>query len=125
MSAATIDFEAMRTLGEVARYHARQRPDAVALAFEGRETTYGDLDRRTNQAARALVAVGKYSARLGPFEHRLAVLDLQHTSPAAVTFALEQGIQVPIARNREEIYREMADVQARIFWRYEQVERLV
>lgn len=58
MSAATIDFEAMRTLGEVARYHARQRPDAVALAFEGRETTYGDLDRRTNQAARALLANG-------------------------------------------------------------------
>lgn len=75
-------------------------------------------------AARALVAVGKYSARLGPFEHKLAVLDLQHTSPAAVTFALEQGIQVPIARNREEIYREMedADIVQINWWQHPEMD---
>jgi long-chain acyl-CoA synthetase len=58
MTASTIDFDAMRTLGDVARYHAGQRPDAVALAFEGRETTYRQLDRRSSQAAGALIAEG-------------------------------------------------------------------
>jgi acyl-CoA synthetase (AMP-forming)/AMP-acid ligase II len=61
MSAApeqTIDFDAMPTLAEVVRYHAGVRPDAVALAFEGRETTFAGFDRRTNQVARALTAEG-------------------------------------------------------------------
>lgn len=58
MSAAAIDLDAVRTLGEVARYHAGQRPGAIALAFEGRETTYRELDRRSNQVARALMVQG-------------------------------------------------------------------
>jgi acyl-CoA synthetase (AMP-forming)/AMP-acid ligase II len=53
-----IDFDAMPTLAEVARYQARERPDATALVFEGRETTYAAFDRRSNQVARALVAEG-------------------------------------------------------------------
>lgn len=53
-----IDFDAMPTLAEVARYHARVRPDAVALQFEGRVTTYAEFQQRTNQVARALMAEG-------------------------------------------------------------------
>lgn len=53
-----IDFERMRTLGDVARYHAEARPDAVAFSFEGRDTTFADLDRHTNQVANALIAAG-------------------------------------------------------------------
>ncbi len=53
-----IDFDAMPTLAEVARYHARVRPDAIALSFEGRDTTFAAFDRRTNQVARALTAEG-------------------------------------------------------------------
>ncbi|MDR6626269.1 fatty acid--CoA ligase [Caulobacter segnis] len=53
-----IDFERMRTLGDVARYHAEARPDAVAFSFEGRETTFADFDRHTNQVANALIAAG-------------------------------------------------------------------
>ena len=53
----TIDFEAMRTLADIPRYHAQRRPTSIALVFEGRETTFAEFDRRTNQAAQALLAV--------------------------------------------------------------------
>lgn len=53
-----IDFERMRTLGDVARYHAESRPDAVAFSFEGRDTTFFDFDRHTSQVANALIAAG-------------------------------------------------------------------
>ncbi|KSB90168.1 acyl-CoA synthetase [Caulobacter vibrioides] len=56
--AAAVDFARMPTLGDVARYHAQERPDAVAFAFEGRETRFEELDRHTNQVARALIAEG-------------------------------------------------------------------
>jgi acyl-CoA synthetase (AMP-forming)/AMP-acid ligase II len=53
-----IDFAAMPTLADVPRYHARVRPDATALAFEGRETSFAAFEARTNQAAQALMAEG-------------------------------------------------------------------
>ena len=51
-------LSAIHTLGDVARVHARLRPDAIALKFEGRTTTYGMLDAHTNRVARALAADG-------------------------------------------------------------------
>ena len=53
-----VDFDQMPTLGDVARYHAKVRPDAVALTFEGRETNYAQFDRLTNRVANALIAEG-------------------------------------------------------------------
>jgi len=53
-----VDFDRMPTLGDIARYHARERPEAIALSFEGRSTTYAAFDRRTNQVANALAAEG-------------------------------------------------------------------
>ncbi|WP_421738905.1 fatty acid--CoA ligase [Caulobacter sp.] len=55
---SAIDFDRMPTLGDVARYHAEVRPDAVALSFEGRDTTFAGFDRKTNQVANALLAAG-------------------------------------------------------------------
>lgn len=52
------EFDLMPTLGDVARHHGRTRGDKVALSFEGRTTTYADLDRHTNQVANALIAAG-------------------------------------------------------------------
>jgi long-chain acyl-CoA synthetase len=53
-----VDFDQMPTLGAIAVYHARERPRAIALAFEGRQTDFAEFDRRTNQVAQALLARG-------------------------------------------------------------------
>jgi long-chain acyl-CoA synthetase len=57
-TAATVDFDRMPTLGDIARYHARTRPDDTALTFEGRETTFAQFDVLTNRVANALIAEG-------------------------------------------------------------------
>ncbi len=53
-----IDFDQLNTLGDIARYHGRERPTATALTFEGREATFAEFDRRTNQVANALIGEG-------------------------------------------------------------------
>lgn len=53
-----IDFDQMPTLGDIARYQARERGEATALVFEGRETRFADFDRRTNQVAKGLLGAG-------------------------------------------------------------------
>ena len=53
-----IDYDAMPTLGDIPRHYGRTRPHKVASVFEGRETTWAELDHRTNQVARALIAEG-------------------------------------------------------------------
>jgi len=53
-----VDHAAIRSLGDIVRAHGAERADKVAFQFEGRSTTYGQLDRQTNQVARALVAAG-------------------------------------------------------------------
>ncbi|MES2894405.1 MAG: fatty acid--CoA ligase [Pseudomonadota bacterium] len=53
-----VDFDAMPTLGDVARYHAHHRPEATALVFEGRETSYSAFNAHVNQVAQALLAAG-------------------------------------------------------------------
>lgn len=49
-------YPEIKTLGDIARFHGQQRPDATAFVFEGRETTYKQFDERTNQIANALLA---------------------------------------------------------------------
>ncbi len=53
-----VDFSQIPTLGDIPRYHARMRPDAIALTFEGRETTFAQFDRHASQVANALIAAG-------------------------------------------------------------------
>ena len=57
------------SLADITRVHAESQPDKVAMIFEGREWTYGDLDRESNQVANALLAAG-----VGP-QDRVAHLD--------------------------------------------------
>ncbi len=59
----------IETLADISRYHAGLAPDAVALSFEGRETTYGSLDEASNRVANGLVAAGIKPAG------RVAILD--------------------------------------------------
>ncbi|HXX04985.1 MAG TPA: fatty acid--CoA ligase [Xanthobacteraceae bacterium] len=46
------------TLGDIARHHAKTQPDRVAIHFEDRHISFGELDRRTNQIANGLIAEG-------------------------------------------------------------------
>jgi acyl-CoA synthetase (AMP-forming)/AMP-acid ligase II len=57
-SAADIDFDRMPVLGDITRYHAGRKPNAVATWFEGRETTWRELDGRCSRIANALAAAG-------------------------------------------------------------------
>jgi acyl-CoA synthetase (AMP-forming)/AMP-acid ligase II len=48
----------IQTVGDITRHHAKTRPDRVAIHFEGRRITFGELDRRANQVANGLIAEG-------------------------------------------------------------------
>jgi long-chain acyl-CoA synthetase len=58
----------LRTVGDIARHHARTRADRAAIHFEGRRLSYGELDRNANRIANGLLA-----ERLGP-QARIAFL---------------------------------------------------
>ena len=49
---------APRVLGDIARKNAILRPEAIATYFEGRETTFAEFDRHTDQVANGLIALG-------------------------------------------------------------------
>lgn len=50
--------DAIEFLTDILAVHGRQRGDRVAVTFEGRELTYAELDRRSDQAAGLLQAAG-------------------------------------------------------------------
>ncbi len=52
------DLADIRSVADIARVQARLRPDAVAVWFEGRETTFGELDQASSRCANALLAQG-------------------------------------------------------------------
>jgi len=52
------EFDAMRSLGDIARHHGGTRGEKIALQFEGRTTTYAAFDAHTSQVAQALIAAG-------------------------------------------------------------------
>lgn len=51
-----VELELMRTLADIPRRHARDRPQSIALVFEGRETTYAELERHSNKLANGLMS---------------------------------------------------------------------
>jgi acyl-CoA synthetase (AMP-forming)/AMP-acid ligase II len=61
-----IDIEAMPYLANVTGVQAARRPAEVALWFEGRATTFADLEKHANQVANGLLALGvKPGDRIG------------------------------------------------------------
>jgi acyl-CoA synthetase (AMP-forming)/AMP-acid ligase II len=60
---------ALENLSELSRYQAAIRGERVAMTFEDRETTYGQLDRRANRVANGLRATCTSA------QARVAVLD--------------------------------------------------
>lgn len=60
------DLDAIRSLSDVTRVHARLRPDAVAHVFEDRTTHFGELDARASRIANGLIGLGlKPQTRIG------------------------------------------------------------
>ncbi|MCA8906159.1 MAG: AMP-binding protein, partial [Hyphomonas sp.] len=53
-----IDIEAMPFLADVPRVQAVLRPDDTAFWFEGEETSFHELDVRSNQVANGLISLG-------------------------------------------------------------------
>ncbi len=53
-----IDHDALTSIAAVPAYHARVRPNALVMRFEGRETNWAQFEARTNQAANGLAALG-------------------------------------------------------------------
>ncbi|HEX7776207.1 MAG TPA: long-chain-fatty-acid--CoA ligase [Parvibaculum sp.] len=52
------DREQIKSVADITRHRARIAPDDIAQVFEGRETTYGELDARANKVAQGLIAEG-------------------------------------------------------------------
>src|ERR1700689_3959314 len=53
------------TMGDITPPHPRTRPPRTAIHYEGRDMTFGELDRSANQVANGLVAEGlKPQARI-------------------------------------------------------------
>src|SRR5678815_2853371 len=50
--------EGIHSLADISRVHSRLTPQRPALAFEGRTTTYEQLDARASQVAQGLIALG-------------------------------------------------------------------
>ena len=53
-----IDTQAMPFLADIPRHQATLYGGATAMWFEGRETSFAELDQRTNQVANGLIAAG-------------------------------------------------------------------
>jgi acyl-CoA synthetase (AMP-forming)/AMP-acid ligase II len=61
-----VDFSRLKSVADISRVHAADRPNAVALDFEDRVTTYRELDARASRVAQGLLELGqKPGARVG------------------------------------------------------------
>jgi acyl-CoA synthetase (AMP-forming)/AMP-acid ligase II len=80
------------TLADIVRDQAAAQLERVALTFENRDTDYATLDRRANQVANGLLAVGLCAAA------RIAILDKNHDSFFEVWFgaAKAKAVLVPV-----------------------------
>jgi long-chain acyl-CoA synthetase len=53
-----MDEMSWKTVADMPRTYAKTRPNAVAFSFEGRDTTFIEFDRHTDQVANAIIAAG-------------------------------------------------------------------
>ncbi|MBI3676051.1 MAG: long-chain-fatty-acid--CoA ligase [Proteobacteria bacterium] len=61
-----MDTSRLTSVADIPRLHAREQPNAVAVDFEGRITTFRELDEHSNRVAQGLIALGqKPGARVG------------------------------------------------------------
>jgi len=82
----------MKTVAEIVRWRARQHPEQVALWHQGHQTTYRELDLRSNRVANALIRDG-----LQPGQ-RVCVLDKGHDQMLELMFGIAKagGVFTPV-----------------------------
>src|SRR6266536_5332369 len=90
------------SLGAIVRTHARQRPRAPMISFEGRTITWAEMDARTSRVAQALVAAG-----LGP-QDRVAFIDKNGPEYFEILFGGGKANVVNVAVNWRLAPAEMA-----------------
>ncbi len=49
----------LKSLADIPRVHAQERPDAIALDYQDRTTTYGELNERSSRVAQGLIGLGQ------------------------------------------------------------------
>src|SRR3954447_17468835 len=54
----TYDRDVQESLADIVRTTGTPQADNIAIEFEGRSVTYGELDRRSSQVANALLSAG-------------------------------------------------------------------
>ena len=101
------------TTAEMLRRHAAERPDHVALRWEGGEMTYGELDERSSRVALALRAEGVEAGE------RVAYLDKNSPEQIELFFGAAKLNAVPNPVNFRlappEIAVIVADAGAKVF----------
>src|ERR1700733_8415346 len=84
----------MRTLAEMLRWRAKRHPSLMALWYEGKAQSYGELDQSSSQLAAGLVA----ELGLEPGD-RIAVLDKNCAAYLELFFALDKAALVTAPLN--------------------------
>ena len=99
-----MDISGIQTIADIIRTHGAARPDAPALEVDERSISFGELDRRSSQAAQALQAAG-----VGKGD-RVAFIDKNGAEYFEVTFALAKLGAVGVAVNWRLAPAEMAQI---------------
>jgi fatty-acyl-CoA synthase len=119
-------------LGDILQYWARWQPDAIALKFEGAETTWRELDQRTDALAAGLVARGvEHGDRVGMLLGNrpefidvtiacwklgaLAVpMNVRYTAPEVAYVVADAGCRVVVGE--QALSAGLRDVTAPVLW---------
>src|SRR5262245_27348237 len=123
MNDMRLDFDAMPTLGDIPRYHARMRPERPAMTCEGRTIRWAVLDSGANRVANALLAAGCTTddriAYLGKGTEEFFELMFGISKAGAVIAPIQWRLAAP------EIRQILSDAQPKLlFIGTEQLEKL-
>src|SRR6202167_2168351 len=103
----------MRTLAEMLRWRAQRHPSLMALWYEGKAQTYGELNESSSQLAAGLVA--KLGLKRGD---RIAILDKNCAAYLEFFFALDKAGLVTAPLNwrltAQELKRIIDDMKPKI-----------
>jgi hypothetical protein len=97
------ETEHVKSVADITRMRAAMQPDAIAQVFAGRETSYGELDRRASQVAQVYANLAAFWRQVGSELEQLRLGTI-----AGIEGATDQaGIDAILAGFREtaELYK--------------------